>query len=143
MPTVAQYRALEQRYQDEKHRATVYLAEGKGLKEACAHYENKIADLERANASLQALVSGPTGKVTDDRPEPWMEALYVNNGFLPSLKESLTRQLVYTERQREGYARILASIPAGNATIQTYYDQYEEQVNGLRELLHEVERVLR
>ena len=133
MPTAAELRAAFDKLHQEQARSKAYYQEGVEMKKALTHYEERIKELE------DTIAASPVNPVA----EPWMVALYVNNGFLVPLKETLTRQLVYTERQMEGYARILASIPVGNAAIRAYYDQCEGQVNGLRELISEIEKALR
>lgn len=70
-------------------------------------------------------------------------ALMVLKVNLYPLKQAVVRQQSYCDRQAEGYAKILASVPSGNATLSAYYEAYVTEAAALEDLMLQIDEALR
>lgn len=87
--------------------------------------------------------SNRPSKVITDTSELDEVALVVLKTNLPALKQATVRQQSYCDRQAESYAKILASIPSGNATLSAYYEAYVTEAAALEDLMLQIDEALR
>jgi chromosome segregation ATPase len=135
MPTAAELRAINEKLQQEQARSKAYYQEGEALKKGLSYYEERIADLE---AQVRAYKSK-----AKPAPEAYEVNLAVMRTNLPALKQATVRQQSYCDRQAEGYAKIIASIPSGNETLQAYYEAYVTEAAALEDLMLQIDEALR